>query len=83
MAPPWMTRVESSEMAAQISSDNQDFAVPGSPTSMAPRWVAREITTRVTMSLGATNLGVVPSSGLPSTKASTPFGDSIQPGGRG
>ena len=66
-AVPWTSRVESPEIAAARCSDNQDFAVPGTPSSSSPRSVARVATATSTSRLDPTYFGVttVPSTSVP------------------
>ena len=83
MAPPCKVSVELPEIAAASSSDSQDLAVPGSPTSKHPRDVHREMMIRTTIARSATNLRSIPSFSSPSRNFSTPRGDISQPGGTG
>ena len=70
-------------MAAASNSDNQDLAVPGSPTRRQPRLVHREMMIRTTMARSATNFRSMPSFSSPITNFSTARGDICQPGGTG
>ena len=60
-----------------------DLAVPGSPTSSSARCPARVTTQRSTRETSPTNLRLTCSRGEPQTKATTAWGVSLQPGGRG
>jgi hypothetical protein len=77
-----MVRVESPLTAAASSSDSRDFAVPGSPTSISPRLVARVISARSISEGSPTNLRLMPSLLSPTTNRRAACTLSTQPGGR-
>src|SRR5690554_8032175 len=64
IARPCRVRVELPETAAHRSSDNQDLAVRGSPTSRQPRLVQREIIIRETVDRSDANSRSIPSFSL-------------------
>jgi hypothetical protein len=82
-APPWMVSVEQPEMAAASSSESSDFAVPGSPTSIRPRFVARLTMARSTSAELPTNFFRIFSASSPAMKRLTACSESRHPGGRG
>src|SRR4051794_28849938 len=76
-----MVSVESPLTAAARSSDSSDFAVPGSPTSIRPRLVARVIRARSISDGSPTNFRVTPSFGSPVTNRRAACTLRAQPGG--
>ncbi|GAA4340353.1 hypothetical protein GCM10023178_53640 [Actinomadura luteofluorescens] len=82
-APPWIVSVEVPLTAAAISSDSSDFAVPGSPTSISPRLVARVTRARSMRAVSPTNLRRTPSASSPTMNRRAAVRPSAQPGGLG
>nr|WP_255279551.1 hypothetical protein [Actinomadura madurae] len=82
-APPWIVSVDAPLTAAAISSDSSDFAVPGSPTSISPRLVARVTRARSMRAVSPTNLRVTPSASSPTMNRRAAVRLSAQPGGTG
>ena len=81
-AEPWIVKVVSLEIAAANSSLRRDFAVPGSPISIRPRFVASDTTQRSTRERRPTYL-LVTSWPSPSTNSTTDCAESCQPGATG
>ena len=83
---PWISKVESSEIAAARCSDTQDLAVPGTPSRSSARSVARVATATSISRREPTYFDeiTVPSeSTSPIRYVTTAQGDSRQCGGRG
>ena len=81
-AEPWMVKVVSPEIAAARSSLSRDLAVPGSPISINPRFVASDTTQRSTKDRRPTYLPVI-SFPSPNTNSTTDCAESCQPGATG